>query len=75
MIIIFYIFKIDSFIKILGIGGVISGGLTGILILFMNYNAKKNSERKPEYELKINKFIIFLFSLIFLIGTILELLK
>ncbi|MEM3405452.1 MAG: aromatic amino acid transport family protein [Candidatus Pacearchaeota archaeon] len=71
----FYIFKIDSFIKILGIGGVISGGLTGILILFMNYNAKKNSERKPEYELKINKFIIFLFSLIFLIGTILELLK
>jgi amino acid permease len=72
-IILFFIvgyFNILSFTKMLAIGGVISGGMTGILILFILKNAKKNGNRKPEYSIPINWFLIILISLIF-IGAIL----
>ncbi|MBT4165426.1 hypothetical protein HOE04_00120 [archaeon] len=62
-----------NFITVLGIGGVISGGLTGILILQMNKNAKVQGKRKPEYEIPINLFVIVLLSIIFLMGIFLEL--
>ena len=57
----------------LGIGGVISGGLTGILILLINNQAKKYSERKPEYWIPINWAIIILVSLVFIAGVVIEL--
>jgi tyrosine-specific transport protein len=63
-----FFFKTFNFIQILGIGGVISGGLVGILILLMNFKAKKKGNRKPEYVVPINIGIIILFSLIFLFG-------
>ena len=66
-------FDIFSFTKILSIGGVVSGGITGILILMMVKQAKKKGTRKPEYSLPINWFIIGLFSLIFLLGVVYEL--
>jgi len=62
-----------SFITILGIGGIISGGIAGILILFISLNAKKKGNRKPEYEMPINLPIIILISLIFAIGVIIKL--
>jgi amino acid permease len=65
-------FKLASFIDILSFGGIVSGGMTGILILLMNLKAKKTGNRKPEYSVKINKFIIFLLSLIFFAAVILE---
>lgn len=61
-----------NFIRVIGIGGVISGGLTGILILFMNIHAKKLGRRKPEYSMPINWFIITLISLVFIAGMIVE---
>ena len=62
-----------SFTRLLSIGGVVSGGLTGILILFMVRNAKKNGDRKPEYKLSINWWIIIILSLIFVFGILSEL--
>jgi len=67
------IWDIFSFTKILGIGGVISAGASGILILMMVKKAKKHGDRKPEYSVPINWFIIILFSLIFILGVIYEL--
>jgi hypothetical protein len=66
-------FKLMDFVKVIGIGGVVSGGLTGILILFMALKAKKLGDRKPEYKLPINWFIIGLLSLVFIFGVIVEL--
>ena len=43
-----YVFNFLNFVSILGIGGVITGGLTGILILLMNKSAKVKGKRKPE---------------------------
>jgi len=66
------IFKLATFIQILSIAGIVSGGLTGILILLMNIKAKKLGNRKPEYSIKINWFIILALSLIFIAAVIAE---
>lgn len=66
-------FNMLSFVNVLGIGGVVSGGLTGILILLMALNAKKNGDREPEYTVPVNWFVIGLLSLVFVGGIIVEL--
>jgi len=62
-----------NFVEVIGIGGVISGGLTAILILLMLKSSKHKGDRKPEYSVEINWFIILLLSLIFILGTFFEL--
>ena len=63
-----------SFTQVLGIGGVISGGITAIIILIMHANAKKYGNRKPEYEVLSHPIIILLLSIIFIAGIIVQLL-
>ncbi len=65
-------FNLLDFVQVLGIGGVISGGLTGILILIINKRAKKLGNRKPEFSIPINWAIIILVSLIFILGILAE---
>jgi len=67
-------FTFISFTLILGIGGVISGGLTGILILLIAKRAKNTTRnnKKPEIQMPINWFLIILLSIIFIAGIILE---
>lgn len=67
-----YFFKLASFIQLLSISGVISGGLAGILILLMNIQAKKYGDRKPEYSIHIDGMIIIILSLIFILAVVLE---
>ena len=69
-----YYLDMLNFVSVLGIGGVVSGGTTGILILLMNKEAKKKGDRKPEFSVPINWFIIGLLSLIFVGGIVAELL-
>lgn len=66
-------FDLINFVQILGIGGVISGSITGILILLINKKAKKSRGRKPEFEVPINWIWIGLLSLIFILGVVVEL--
>ncbi|MCH8945533.1 MAG: amino acid permease [Nanoarchaeota archaeon] len=66
-------FELADFVKILGIGGVISGGLAGILILLTNLKAKEKGNRNPEFSIPINWLIIGVLSLIFLAGIWFEL--
>ena len=66
-------FNLVDFVKILGIGGVISGGLTGILILLMNIKSKKKGDRKPEFSVPVNWLIIGFLTLIFILGIFVEL--
>lgn len=69
------LFDYFSFTKILGIGGVVSGGIIGIAILWMNKVAKKKGDRKPEYSVPINWFIISVLCFIFIAGVVIELMK
>jgi len=64
------LFGIGSFVEIISIGGIFSGGTVAILSVLMNYSAKKNGKRKPEYSVPINLFIVILFCVIFISGMI-----
>jgi magnesium-transporting ATPase (P-type) len=64
--------NLADFVKIIGIGGVVSGGFMIILILLMNMKAKKSGDRKPEFSVPMNWFIFAVLSLIFLAGIFLE---
>ena len=61
-----------SFTKILSIGGVVSGGLAAVLILLMIKKAKKKGNRKPEYSMPVNWFVIWFLILIFVLGVVRE---
>ncbi len=67
-------FEFIGFTLILGIGGVISGGSTGILALLMLKRAKDNTRnnKKPEIQIPINWTLIAILSIIFILGIILE---
>jgi len=61
-------FKSISFVDILSFAGIISSGLTAGLIILMNKKAKLKGDRKPEYSIKLNKYLITLALIIFLLG-------
>jgi len=63
-------FNLLNFISVLSIGGAVSGGLSGILILLIYKNAKKNGDRKPEYSIRLRNLILLLFSIVFIFGII-----
>jgi amino acid permease len=65
-------FEFFSFTKILSIGGVVSGGLMAILIMLMIKNAKKKGNRKPEYKMPVNWFVIGFLILVFALGVVRE---
>lgn len=69
-------FNLVGFILVLGIGGVISGGLTGILILLIAQKAKSNKRngKPPEFQMPINWFTILILSVIFILAILLEIL-
>jgi len=66
-------FNLADFVKVLGVGGVVSGGLTGILILIMNKKSKIKGNRKPEFSIPVNWPVIVVLSVIFLLGVAAEL--
>lgn len=66
------LFDYFSFTRILSIGGAVSGGLIGTLVLLMVKRAKKKGNRKPEYSIPINWFIIGILTLIFFLGVLKE---
>jgi len=69
-------FQLATFTTILGIGGVISGGATGIIILLMAKKSKTSTRNKkqPEINLPINWPIIIIISTLFLAALALEIL-
>ncbi len=66
------IIKSASFIKILGLGGVISGGISSILILLIAKKAKKSCDRIPEYSIPYSKILTFIIIMLLAVGTVFE---
>ena len=76
---IFFIFLVltnsASFTKLLSIGGLVSGGLTAILVISMIKKAKQKGDRVPEYSMPYSKIFNAILILLFIAGMALELLK
>ncbi len=62
------VFGIATFLTILGITGAVSGGLQGILLIFMYWKAQLCGDRKPEYTLGRQRILGILFVLMFSLG-------
>ncbi|MDD5145954.1 MAG: aromatic amino acid transport family protein [Candidatus Pacebacteria bacterium] len=61
-----------NFIGIIGTVGTIIGAIEGIVIIFIFKNAKKLSDRNPEYNLNIPSFIFYFLVLVFILGAVLQ---
>jgi len=68
-----YFFNLIDFVGVLGIAGVVSAGVTGILVILMNKKAKNEGDRKPEYSIPINWLIIGVITIVFIAGIFIEL--
>jgi len=64
--------KTVTFTKILGIGGVISGGIVGTMILLMVKKAKKLGKEKPSYSIPYSSILTWIIIAVFALGTLLE---
>lgn len=62
-----------SFTTILSLGGVVSGGIMAIMILFMVRKSKKHGNRQPEYSIPFNWELIWFLIFIFVVGMIVQL--
>lgn len=60
---------VTSFIGMISLGGVIAGGIDGVLIVLMAHKAKKEGERKPEYQIPVHWAITTGLIILFLIGA------
>jgi len=65
---ILFLIGMRSFIDIIGTVGIVLGTIEGVIIVLMFKKAKKKGERKPEYDLKIPSFVLYLLVIIFLLG-------
>ncbi len=66
-------FDLADFVSVLGLGGAISAGATGIMGLLVHRKAKIFGERKPETQVFSNIWVIIILSLMFIIGIGIEL--
>ncbi len=69
--------NLAGFVKLLSLGGSISGGLLGIAILLIHEKIKqeeiqKKIERKPEFKVRLNLLIKIVLIIIFVAGMIYE---
>ncbi len=67
------IFNLAGFVKVLSLGGAISGGLLSIAILLIHEHLRdRKLERKPEFRIRLPLLLKILFITLFLIGIMYE---
>lgn len=67
---ILFILGFRSFITVISLAGTILAIIEGIVILLIFNKIKKLGDRTPEYSLKIPKFLLYIFAIIFVFGAI-----
>jgi tyrosine-specific transport protein len=67
---ILFILGFRSFITVISLAGTILAMIEGIVILLIFNKIKKLGDRTPEYSLKIPKFLLYIFAIIFVFGAI-----
>ncbi len=64
---------VQSFVRTLEVAGAFAGGIAGITVVLMHIKARKRSERKPEFSLRINWLGYTVLIALFAIGMLYEL--
>ncbi|MEM4230823.1 MAG: aromatic amino acid transport family protein [Candidatus Pacearchaeota archaeon] len=71
------IFNLASFVKILSLGGTISGGVMGITMIIIHEKLKslrlrRKMERRPEFRVNVHPVLKVLMAILFIIGIVYE---
>lgn len=69
---ILYLLGINDFIMIISFVGAITMGIDSLMIFYIYNKSIKQGQRKPEFELKLNRYLIYSLALMFIFGVILE---
>lgn len=64
------VFGLATFMAVLGFTGAVSGGLEGLLVIFMHWKARLLGDRRPEYALGKQRVLSSLFILMFILGIV-----
>ncbi len=59
-----------NFIQILDVGGAISGGITGFILLLVFERAKNLSSKEPAFSLRVPRYVLSFLYLLFLLGML-----
>ncbi|MBW2992223.1 amino acid permease [Candidatus Woesearchaeota archaeon] len=65
---ILFLIGFKDFIGTISVAGSFSGGITGILVVLMLWNARKKSEREPEFKVSFIYFLGIIIIIMFLLG-------
>ena len=68
-----FVKELTDFIYTLNVVGVISGGLTGIMVVLMVWKARKIGRREPEFKIGRSRLLGYLLIAIFALGMVYEL--
>ena len=68
-------FRQATFTTVLSIGGIISGGITALLILAMVRRAKQHGDNTPPYKMPSSLILIIILAIVFIIGAVAEILQ
>lgn len=67
--------NLTTFISALAFVGCVTGGTEAILIILAYWKAKKLGNRKPEYSLKLPKFLSYILIVMFVVGIVYKLVE
>lgn len=70
-----YLVGARSFINVISVTGGVFGALDVIMIMLIYRAAKKNGIRKPEYQLRMPRFVPWLIMAVFALGAIYEIVR
>lgn len=65
-------FEFFSFVTVISIGGVVSGGLIAVMIIYIHRQSLLHGNRKPEYTISRSKLLVVTASLLFIAGIFVE---
>lgn len=57
-----------NFLAILELAGAIACGLSGLLVVWLYFEAKKSGNRPPTYSLSIPNFVLLILAIVFILG-------
>ena len=75
LIIFFLIKDFAGFGKVIDVTGSVAGGLTGILVVLMAWQARKKGNRKPEFTISKSKLIGIILTIVFILGILYQILQ
>jgi len=62
-----------NFVDIIGLGGAVALGSESIILLYIYIKARVEGDRRPEYNLNLSRYVLYILAVLFSVGILLKL--